>query len=92
MMRRQLACVATLAIGIGVSPASANPFSDLAALPTFYTDATMKTMKPMAGFKKAWFALSKHDRIKMTKACNDPAMSKPHAQFCANVLALGGAD
>ncbi|RWA66975.1 hypothetical protein [Mesorhizobium sp.] len=91
-MRRQLVCVAALAISFGASPASADPFSDLAALPTFYTDATMKTMKPMAGFKKAWFALSKHDRVKMTKACNDPAMSRRHAQFCANVPALGGAD
>ncbi|TPN85694.1 hypothetical protein FJ988_09070 [Mesorhizobium sp. CU3] len=90
-MRRQLACAATIAISLGAPPAFANPFTDLAALPTFYTDATMTTMKPMAGFKKAWFALSKHDRRTMTKACNDPAMSKPHAQFCANVLALGGA-
>ena len=89
-MRRKLACVAVFAIAFGANPASANPFTDLAALPTFYTDATMKTMKPMAGFKRAWFALSKHDRAKMTKACSDPAMRKPHAQFCANVLALGG--
>jgi len=90
-MRRQLACLAALAVALGASPASADPFSDLAALPTFYTDAAMKTMKPMAGFKKAWFGLSKHDRVKMAKACNDPAMRKAHAQFCANVLALGEA-
>ncbi|AZO04532.1 hypothetical protein EOA27_01205 [Mesorhizobium sp. M2A.F.Ca.ET.037.01.1.1] len=89
-MKRQFACVAALAIGLGASPASADPFSDLAALPTFYTDATMKTMKPMTGFKKAWFAMPKHDRVKMTKACNDPVMSGHHAQFCANALALGG--
>ena len=88
-MRIQLACVAVFAVAFGANPASANPFTDLAALPTFYTDATMKTIKPMAGFKKAWFALSKHDRAKMTKACSDLAMRQPHAQFCANVLALG---
>ena len=91
-MRKKLSCVAVLAITFGANPASANPFTDLAALPTFYTDATMKAMKPMAGFKKAWFALSKHDRAKMTKACNDPAMRKPHAEFCANVLAMGAAN
>ncbi|RRH92086.1 hypothetical protein EH240_31375 [Mesorhizobium tamadayense] len=91
-MRRQLTCVAALAISLGASPTSADPFSDLAALPTFYTDAAMKTMKPMARFKKAWFAMPKHDRVTMTKACNDPAMSKPHAAFCADVLALGGAN
>ncbi|WP_224518177.1 hypothetical protein [Mesorhizobium sp. CA8] len=92
MMMRQPACGAVLAGCLGAGRASADPFSDLAALPTFYADATMKTMKPMAGFKKAWLALSKHDRVKMTKACNDPAMRKPHAQFCANVLALRGAN
>ncbi|RWE33391.1 hypothetical protein [Mesorhizobium sp.] len=91
-MRRRLTCVAALAIGLGASSALANPFTDFAALPTFYTDATMKTMKPMAGFKRAWFALSKHDRVKMAKACNEPAMSRTHAQFCANVLALSGAN
>ncbi|RWL84256.1 MAG: hypothetical protein EOR68_02065 [Mesorhizobium sp.] len=91
-MRKKLACMAVFAVAVGANVASANPFTDIAALPTFYTDATMKTMKPMAGFKKAWFSLSTHDRAKMTKACDDPAMRKPHAQFCANVLALGGAN
>ena len=91
-MRTKLTCVAALAISLGANLASADPFSDLAALPTFYTDAAMKTMKPMTEFKKAWFAIPKHERVTMTKACNDPAMSKPHAQFCANVPALGGAN
>ncbi|WP_188131562.1 hypothetical protein [Mesorhizobium sp. NFR06] len=85
-------CLGALAVGLLAGVASADPFSDLAALPTFYTDAGMKTMKTMAGFKRAWHAIPKHDRTKMTKACNDPAMSKPHAAFCANVLALGGAN
>ena len=91
-MRIRIACLGAIALGLLAGAASADPFGDLAALPSFYTDAGMKTMKPMAGFKKAWFAMSKHDRVTMTKACNDPAMSKPHAQFCANVLALGGAN
>ena len=89
-MTIRTACLGVIALGLLAGPAAADPFSDLAALPTFYTDASMKTMKPMAGFKKAWFAMPKHDRVTMTKACKDPAMSKPHAQFCANVLALGG--
>jgi hypothetical protein len=91
-MKIQTACLGAIAIGLLVGAASADPFNDLAALPTFYTDAAMKTMKPMAGFKKAWFAMPRHDRVTMTKACNDPATSKPHAQFCTNVLALGGAN
>lgn len=91
-MKIRTACLGAIALGLCAGVASADPFDDLAALPTFYTDAGMKTMKPMVGFKKAWFAMPRHDRVKMTKACNDPAMSKPHAQFCANVLALAGAN
>ncbi|WP_176478476.1 MULTISPECIES: hypothetical protein [unclassified Mesorhizobium] len=37
-MRRRLTCVAALAIGLGASSALANPFTDFAALPTFYTE------------------------------------------------------
>ncbi|TGR07350.1 hypothetical protein EN847_15065 [Mesorhizobium sp. M1C.F.Ca.ET.204.01.1.1] len=91
-MRIRTVCLSVIAVGLLVRAASADPFSDLAAFPTFYTDASMKTMKPMAEFRKAWFAMPRHDRVTMTKACNDPAMMKPHAAFCANVLALGGAN
>jgi len=70
----------------------ADAFSDLASLPSFYSDAGMKTMKPMAGFKKAWLAVPRKDQGTMMKMCNDAAISKPHAAFCANVLALGGAN
>ena len=72
--------------------ASADAVSDLASLPSFYSDAGMKTMKPMASFKKAWLAVPRKDRGTMMKMCNDAAISKPHAAFCANVLALGGAN
>ncbi|TIT21781.1 MAG: hypothetical protein E5W70_15525 [Mesorhizobium sp.] len=88
----RIVCLGAIALCVFGGASSADPFSNLAALPTFYTDASMKTMKPMAGFKKAWFAMPKHDRVTMARVCNDPAMSKPHAQFCANVLALGGAN
>jgi hypothetical protein len=91
-MRIRTICLAAIAAGLLAGVASADPFSDLAALPSFYTDAGMKTMKPMTGFNKAWFAMPKHNRVTMTKACNDPAMSKPHAAFCANILAFGGAN
>ncbi|MER8691929.1 hypothetical protein NKI77_18055 [Mesorhizobium opportunistum] len=90
-MTIRTACLVAIALGLLAGAAAADPFSDLAALPTFYTDASMKTMKPMAGFKKAWLAMPKHDRVTMTKACKDPAMGKPHAQFCANVLVLDDA-
>lgn len=28
----------------------------------------------------------------MMKECQDVAMSKPHAEFCANLMAYGGAN
>ncbi|BAV50525.1 hypothetical protein MesoLj113a_69460 [Mesorhizobium sp. 113-1-2] len=83
--------VGVIALGLLAGGASADPLSDLASFPSFYKDAGMKTMKPMAEFKKAWRATPKRDRAAMKRACNDPAMSKAHAPFCANVLALGGA-
>ncbi|TSE07064.1 hypothetical protein C1D09_019650 [Mesorhizobium intechi] len=81
-----------IALGLLAGGASADPLTDLASFPSFYKDAGMKTMKPMPAFKKAWRATPKQDRAAMKKACNDPAMSKAHAPFCANVLALGGAN
>ncbi|MEP6565411.1 MAG: hypothetical protein ABJB10_09745 [Mesorhizobium sp.] len=92
VMRLRAVCLGAIALGLLAGNASADPLSDLAAFPTFYSDAGMTKMKPMAGFKKAWKATRKSDRAAMEKACNDPAMRKAHAPFCANVLALGGAN
>ncbi|MFD2058882.1 hypothetical protein ACFSQT_39145 [Mesorhizobium calcicola] len=92
IMRIRTVCLGAIALSLFAGAAAADPLSDLVSFPTFYTDAGMKTMKPMADFKKAWLAMPKRDRTAMKKACNDPAMSKAHAPFCANVLALGGAN
>lgn len=92
MRIRTLYLGAATALGFLAGGASADPLSDLASFPSFYADAGMKTMKPMAEFKKAWRATPRKDRAAMRKACNDPAMSKAHAPFCANVLALGRAN
>lgn len=91
-MKIRIVCLAAIAVSLVGGAVSADPLSDLASFPSFYTDAGMKTMKPMAEFKKAWRAMPNSDRAAMKKACNDPAMSKAHAPFCANVLALGGAN
>ncbi|MES0207268.1 hypothetical protein [Mesorhizobium australicum] len=55
-MRIKSVCLGAFALGLLAGHASADAFSDLASLPSFYSDARMKTMKPMAGFKKAWLA------------------------------------
>ncbi len=69
-MRIRTIWLAAIAIGLLAGVASADPFSDLAALPTFYTEAGVKTMKPMTGSRRAWSAMPKHNRVTMTKACN----------------------
>ncbi|ESZ24063.1 MULTISPECIES: hypothetical protein [unclassified Mesorhizobium] len=56
----------------------------------FYTDASMKTLKPMPEFKAVFMAKPKPMREMIMRECNDAAMSKPYAEFCANVNALGG--
>jgi len=58
----------------------------------FFTDSSMKTMKPEAEFKAAWASTAKDKQDKMMKECQDAAMSKPHAEFCANLMAYGGAN
>ncbi|RUW75367.1 MULTISPECIES: hypothetical protein [unclassified Mesorhizobium] len=55
-----------------------------------FTDAGMKTMKPEADFKAAWAAMAKDKQDMMMKECQDAAMSKPHAEFCANLMMYAG--
>ncbi|TIV97712.1 MAG: hypothetical protein E5V77_12620 [Mesorhizobium sp.] len=48
--------------------------------------------EPEADCKTAWAATPKDKQDKMIKECQDAAMSKPHAEFCANLMAYGGAN
>jgi hypothetical protein len=50
----------------------------------------MKTMKSHDEMKAAWDATPKAKQDEMMKECQDAAMSKPHAEFCADLMALGG--
>ena len=56
----------------------------------FFTDSSMKTMKPEADFKAAWASMPKDKQDSMMKECQDAAMSKPHAEFCANLNMFAG--
>ncbi|MGX5802435.1 hypothetical protein ACWGS9_14420 [Bradyrhizobium sp. Arg314] len=56
----------------------------------FYTDASMTTLKPIPEFKATFMAVPKAKREMMMRECQDAAMSKPYAEFCADVNALGG--
>ncbi|MBZ9894598.1 MULTISPECIES: hypothetical protein [unclassified Mesorhizobium] len=63
-----------------------------AMMQPFFTDSAMKTMKPKAAFEAAWKNMAKSDQDAMMKECQDAAMSKPYAEFCANLKPLGGAN
>jgi hypothetical protein len=56
----------------------------------FYTDASMKTLKPMPEFKVPFMAMPQTKREMMMRECQDATMSKPYAEFCADENALAG--
>ncbi|WP_352980452.1 hypothetical protein [Mesorhizobium sp. M1227] len=58
----------------------------------FFTDATMTKMKSHAEMKAAWDAMAPATQKAMMLECQDAAMSKPHAEFCADLMPLGGAN
>ncbi|RWG55183.1 MAG: hypothetical protein EOQ64_17550 [Mesorhizobium sp.] len=72
----------------GVSLAGALDSPDNMA--PFFTDSSMKTMKSEADFKAAWATTAKDKQDAMMKECQDAAMSKPHAEFCANLMQYAG--
>ncbi|MER9418786.1 hypothetical protein NKI95_22880 [Mesorhizobium sp. M0306] len=66
----------------------------------FYTDSSMKTLKPMPEFKVVFMAMPKAQRNMiqrnmiqrnmMMRECQDAAQGKPYAEFCGDVNALAG--
>ncbi|MHA6686827.1 hypothetical protein [Mesorhizobium sp. A556] len=88
-MRIKAICLgAALALSSGVASAGALDAADF--LESFYTDSSMKVLKPMPEFKTAFMARPQSDREMMMRECQDAAQSKPYAEFCANVNALRG--
>jgi hypothetical protein len=85
-------CLGVLALAMVSGTAFAGALDEPDNMAPFFTDSSMKTMKPMADFKTAFTAMPMEKQVAMKKECNDAAMSKPHAEFCANVQALGGAN
>lgn len=83
-------CLGAFALCVAGSAAFAGALDEADTMAAFYTDNTMKTMKPMEEFKTAFMAMPMEKQEAMKKECNDATMSKPHAEFCANVHALGG--
>ncbi|WP_192358444.1 hypothetical protein [Mesorhizobium mediterraneum] len=83
-------CLGAFALSVLGGVAFAGALDSPYNMQPFFTDASMKTMKSDTEFKAAWDAMSKDKRNAMKKECNDAAMSKPYAEFCAKVHQLGG--
>lgn len=83
-------CLGAFAVCSLGSTAIAGALDVVDNLAPFYTDASMKTLKPMPEFKAAFMAKPQPMREMIMRECNDAAMSKPYAEFCADVNALRG--
>ncbi|WP_352560166.1 hypothetical protein [Mesorhizobium sp. M0025] len=83
-------CLGAFALFCVGSTALAGALDVVDNIGPFYTDGSMKTLKPMPEFKAVFMAKPKAMREMIMRECNDAAMSKPYAEFCANVNALGG--
>jgi len=79
-----------LALAMVSGTAFAGALDEPANMAPFFTDASMKTMKSEADFKAAWASTAKDKQDTMMKECQDAAMSKPHAEFCANLMQYAG--
>jgi len=79
-----------LALSIISGVALAGALDEPGNMAPFFTDSSMKTMKSGADFKAAWASTAKDKQDAMMKECQDAAMSKPHAEFCANLMMYAG--
>jgi hypothetical protein len=89
-MRTKTAFLSLLTASVIAGSAFAGILDEPKMMAPFFTDKTMKTMKSDADMKKAWAKMSKKHQATMMKECQDAAMSKPHAEFCAKLNALAG--
>ena len=91
-MKIKTVCLSAVAATVLAGAALAGALDEPAMMAPFFTDTTMKTMKPDPEMMKVWKGMSKSDQDSMMQECNDAAMSKPYAPFCEKLRALGGAN
>ncbi|MFD2055477.1 hypothetical protein ACFSQT_21155 [Mesorhizobium calcicola] len=76
-----------LSASAGMAPAAALDEPDI--MGPFFTDASMKTLKPLDEFKVVFTALPAEKQEAMKNACKRQ-VQQPYTAFCANVNTLGG--
>lgn len=89
---RKMFLASVMVFGALTGSALAGALDEPDNMAPFFTDASMKTMKSAVDLKAAWNATPMEKRKAMMKECQDAAMSKPYAEFCANLKPLGGAN
>ncbi|MBA1145121.1 hypothetical protein [Mesorhizobium neociceri] len=80
---------ATLALSIFGGQALAGALKEPNTMKPFYTDASMKTMKPLEEFKAVFFGMPAEKQAQMKGECAGE-VEQPFTAFCANVNTLGG--
>jgi len=90
LMNFKTICLGALALSMVSGVALAGALDEPDNMAPFFTDSGMKTMKSEADFKAAWTSTAKDKQDAMMKECQDAAMSKPHAEFCANLMMYAG--
>jgi hypothetical protein len=68
--------------------ALAGALDEPSTMEPFYTDSTLKTLKPMAELKAAFRSMPKAKRDEVVRLCNDPSTSNRLEDFCAVVNTL----
>ncbi|TPK89845.1 MULTISPECIES: hypothetical protein [unclassified Mesorhizobium] len=89
-MNFKIIFLGAMALSMISGVALAGALDEPANMAPFFTDSSMKTMKSEADFKAAWAAMPKDKQDMMMKECQDAAMSKPHAEFCGNLVTYAG--
>jgi hypothetical protein len=83
-------CIGAVALAMMGGSALAGALDNPDTMAPFFTDANMTTMKSADEMKAAWAAMPKDTQDMMMKECQDATMSKPHAEFCQNLMQLAG--
>jgi hypothetical protein len=95
-MKIKILCIGILALSMMTSAAlskrgdGTSALDDSAMMSPFYSDASMKTMKPDADFTNAWQSMKTEDQADIITDCGDAELNARHQEFCAKAFQLGG--
>ncbi|AZV19831.1 hypothetical protein [Mesorhizobium sp. M7A.F.Ce.TU.012.03.2.1] len=81
-------CVTALALSAAGAPAFAGALDVADNIAPFYTDSTMKELRPMPEFRAAFMATPKATRGMMVKECQEKVEGR--TKLCDGLIWLGG--